>query len=78
MQMPERFQTSPVRLLTAQNIADETKWSRTQVYNFITNGTLVPQRITLEGRLLFEPSYWAWAKEHVPQIAKRMSELRVE
>lgn len=78
MEMPERFATSPVKLVTAQNIAEELDWSRTYVYNLVSNGTLVPQRITRDGRFLFEPSYWDWAKANVPTIAKRLSDLRVE
>ena len=78
MEMPERFATSPVKMLTAQNLAEELKWSRTYVYNMVTVGTLVPQRVTRDGRFLFEPDYWTWAKKHVEQIANRMSYLGVE
>jgi len=78
MEMPSRYQTSETPLLTVQYMADELKWSRTYVYNFIKDGLLVPQRVTWDERFLFEPEYWEWAKVNVPIVAKRMSDLRVE
>lgn len=76
--MESRFRTSDVPMLTAQNIATELRWSRTYIYNRIGDGTLVPQRVTRDGRFLFEPEYWEWAKGNVPLVSKRMSDLRVE
>ena len=78
MEMPMKYQTSQVPLLTAQNIAHYLNYSRMYIYNKIADGTLVPQRLTVDGRFLFEPEYWEWAQTHVPFVVKRLSELRVE
>lgn len=78
MQVPVEYQTSEVLLWTSNDWADLLRLSRQRVHQFIQEGRLTPQRVTMRGYVLFEPDYVEWAKENVPIVKKRISEIGLE